>query len=397
MSAMKKILYILFVLAGATACKKQLNIAPSAKVTSYLVVDGNISSGDSTTITLRRTVNLDSNSRANPELGATVAVESAGGASYKLNSKGGGVYVSAPLNLSSGEKYSLKITTSNGGKYASDFVQVKNSPPIDSVRTAIKNDGLQISVDTHDASNNSKYYRWEYTETYQIQSAFESQIIVVKNDSPPPPDIQTPRTPEKKVYNCWVSDTSNSIITGSSAKLAADKISDAPMALITANSEKLRLRYSILVKQYVITAEAFNYFELLKKNTEQIGGIFDPQPSELTGNLHCLSNPNEPVIGFVTVGQVAQKRIFVDKANLPGNWVPETPYGSCQLNTLLYARKVTSTIPTIPPIYVNEVNDLIYGGFQLAVDYAPGGYLASTPLCVDCTLRGTNKKPSFWK
>jgi len=394
---MKRILYLLFVLMGATACKKQITIAPSAKVTSYLVVDGNISLGDSTTITLRRTVNLDSNARSNPELGAVVTVESAGGASYKLTGKGNGTYVSAPLNLSAAEKYSLKITTLNGGKYASDFVPVKNSTAIDSVRTAVTGNGLQIGVDTHDASNNSKYYRWEYTETYQIQSAFESLITVVQNPSPPPPDFQSIRPPAQKIYNCWVSDTSNTIITTTTAKLSADKVSNEPLALISANSEKLRFRYSILVKQYAITADAFNYFELLKKNTEQIGGIFDPQPSELTGNLHCISNPNEPVIGFVTVGQVTQKRIFVDKTSLPANWVAETPYGSCHLDVLLYARKVTNTIPTIPPIYVNEVYNLIYSGIALTVDYAPGGYTTSTPICVDCTLRGTNKRPSFWK
>src|SRR5206468_1712058 len=144
---MKRILYLLFVLIEAAACKKQITIAPSAKVTSYLVVDGNISSGDSTTITLRRTVNLDSNARTNPELGAVVTVESAAGASYKLTGKGNGTYVSAPLSLSATEKYSLKVTTLNGSRYASDFVPVKNSPPVDSVRTAITGNGLQIGVD----------------------------------------------------------------------------------------------------------------------------------------------------------------------------------------------------------------------------------------------------------
>lgn len=396
---MKRILYLLLVLVGAMACKKQITIAPSAKITSYLVVDGNISLGDSTTITLRRTVSLDSNARSNPELGAVVTVESAGGTSYKLTGKGNGTYVSAPLNLSAGEKYSLKITTLNGGKYVSDFVPVKNSPAIDSIITTIKNDGLQIGVDTHDGTNGSKYYRWEYMETYQIQSAFRSLFTVVQNTAPPytPPDFQYPRTGDQVIYNCWVSDTSNTVITATTAKLATDKVNNAPVALVPANSEKLRFRYSILVKQYVLTADAFNYFELLKKNTEQIGGIFDPQPSELTGNVHCVSNPNEPVIGFVTVGQVMQKRIFVDKASLPANWVAETFYSSCHLDTLLYARKLTNTIPTIDPIYVHEVNDLIYSGLELTVDYAPGGYTASTPVCVDCTLRGTNKKPPFWK
>lgn len=391
--------YILFVLIAVAACKKQITIAPSGKVTSYLVVDGNISSGDSTTITLRRTVGLDSNSRANPELGAVVTIESAAGTSYQLTSKKNGTYVSAPLNLATSEKYSLKITTSNGSKYASDFVQVKNSPTIDSIRTTITGDGLQIGVDTHDPGNGTKYYRWEYTETYQIQSAFESQFTVVQNTANPPlpPDFQYPRTGDQKIYNCFVSDTSNTIITGTTAKLAVDKISNAPIALIAANSEKLRFRYSILVKQYAITLDAFNYFELLKKNTEQIGGIFDPQPSEIAGNLHCLTNPGEPVIGFVTTGQVTQKRVFVDKAALPSAWIAQTMYSSCHLDTLLYSRLVTNTAPDIPPISVPEVYNLIYSGLSLTVDYAPGGYTASSPICVDCTLRGTNKKPSFWK
>jgi len=389
---MKKIVYILLVMVSITACKKQLSIVPSAKVTSYLVVDGNISSGDSTIITLSRTVNLDSNSRSKPELGAIVTIESSAGASYKLNAKPNGAYVSAPLNLSTKEKYSLKITTSNGSSYASDFVPVKNAPAIDSIITTIKNDGLQIGVDTHDGTNSSRYYRWTYTETYQIQSAFRSLFIVVQNPAAPPPDYQYPRTGNQVIYNCWRSDTSNTIITGTSAKLSTDKINAASITLLPSNAERLKFRYSILVKQYAITADAFNYFELLKKNTEQIGGVFDPQPSELTGNLHCINNPGEPVIGFLTVGNVAQKRIFVDRTELPANWVSATPYDNCHLDELLYSRQIRDTDKSVA-----EVHDLIYSGLRLTVDYAPGGYFASTPECVDCTLRGTNIKPPFWK
>jgi len=393
----KNRLIILSILTIATiACKKPISLAPVAKVTSYLVVDGNISSGDSTTITLSRTVALDSNSRTNPEPGATVVVESASGTSYKLTGRPNGTYISAPLNLGANEKYCLKITTANGSRYASDFVPVKNSPAIDSIHTYITANGLQIGLDTHDAGGTSRYYRWEYTETFQIQSAFLSVIIVKqKLDFPRrPPDFQYERAaPADMIYNCWRSDTSGTIITGTTAKLGVDKVSNAPIALVASDSEKFKFRYSILVKQYAITTDAFNYFELLKKNTEQIGGIFDPQPSELTGNLHCITNLNEPVIGFITAGQVTQKRIFINKTDLPASWVAVTPYDGCVLNTLLYARPLALH----PDQSVNEVDNLIYSGLQLTVDYAPGGYASSTPVCVDCTLRGTNIKPSFWK
>ncbi|HEY9195951.1 MAG TPA: DUF4249 family protein, partial [Mucilaginibacter sp.] len=151
-------------------------------------------------------------------------------------------------------------------------------------------------------------------------------------------------------------------------------------------------RYSVLVRQYAITSAAFNYFELLKKNTEQIGGIFDVQPSELTGNLHCINNPDEPVIGYVTVGAVTQKRIFIDRSNIPGNWVPDNPYGSCELHTLLYARPIPNTNQSI-----NEVANLVYPGFEMVIEPTGGGYITASSQCADCTLRGTSIKPSFWK
>lgn len=392
---MKKISYIACMLLLVTACKKQLAISSSTKVTNYLVVDGNISSGDSTFITLSRTVNLDSGARSKPELNAVVTVKGSAGENYSLIGKNNGYYVCAPLNLLANEKYSLEIVSSDGRKYQSDFVQVKNAPVIDSIPYVAKSNGLQLSVDTHDATNNTKYYRWDYIETYNIRTAFESKFIVIDPNSGPPSDIG-PRMSQQQVYNCWISDTSSNIITNSSAKLLKDVISESPIINIPSTSEKLHKRYSILVKQYALTSDAFDYYELLKKNTEQIGGVFDAQPSQLTGNIHCISNPTEPVIGFVTAGKVAQKRIFIENSNLPAGWAAITPYTGCELHTLLYKRLVVSPNPAIPDTFINEVYNLIYPGTEIPIDAASGGYTTSSAECVDCTLRGTNKKPLFW-
>jgi len=159
----------------------------------------------------------------------------------------------------------------------------------------------------------------------------------------------------------------------------------------------LRVRYSLLVKQYALTSEAYNYYTQLKQNTEQLGTIFDPQPSELTGNIHSLSDKNEPVIGYVTAGIVGEKRIFIDSSELPG-WTAETPYGGCTLDSLKYHRLGPGT----PGVEYFDVHDLIYTGYRTPIDeilggYAAGGFMATTPACGDCTLRGTNKQPKFWK
>lgn len=373
-------------------CKKPITLAPVATNSSYLVVDGSINSGDSSLITLSHTVNIAGNARSNPELGASVSIEGSGGDKYTLSSKGNGNYVSAPLNLSSSQKYRLNITTGDGKQYVSDFVPVKNSPPVDSVNYAIVSNGLQINANTHDATNNSRYYRWDYVITYQVRSAFESKLIVINGDT------SAFRTPAQQIYNCWLNDTSANIALGSSAKLASDVISKQEISLIKSNSELLRIGLSILVKQHVLTSDAFNYFELLKKNSEQVGGVFDAQPSELTGNIHCLTNPTEPVIGYIIAGGVSTKRLFVDNKSLPATWLPDLSYyNGCALITELY----DYIPPGAPAGFIeHQVKEYIYTGIETPIDTVLNpklGVIATKPYCGDCTLRGTNKKPSFWK
>jgi len=270
-------------------------------------------------------------------------------------------------------------------------VPVKNSPSIDTVNYTIQSSGLQVNVNTHDPANNTHYYRWEYTETYIIHSMYYSNYMEVNHDT------TAVRPPDKQIYQCWVNDTSSTIVLGSSAKLSHDIISEQPVITIPSTSEKVHIRYSIRVKQYALTTDAYNYFILLKKNTEQLGSIFDAQPSELTGNIHCLSNPAEPVIGYVTAGNATEQRIFIDNKDLPA-WTPDLPDKNCQIDTLRYVFLIPNSAP---PQLIYYVKEFIYTGVEIPIDivgsYPNGGFTAAFPYCVDCTLRGVNKPPSFWK
>ena len=117
-----------------------------------------------------------------------------------------------------------------------------------------------------------------------------------------------------------------------SEKLENDVIYLNPIAFIPGDSEKLMTKYSVMVKQYALTKEAFDFWQTLKKNTESLGSIFDAQPSQLTGNIKNVNNPEEPVLGYISAGTVQQKRIFIAKAELP-NWKTKYPY-SCTADTV---------------------------------------------------------------
>src|SRR5439155_15921661 len=108
------------------------------------------------------------------------------------------------------------------------------------------------------------------------------------------------RDPTQLTNICYNTASSSQILLGTSAQLSNDQVEHAPITTIYDGSDKLNAMYSIVAKQYALTKEAYDFWQLLRRNTSQVGGLFDAQPSQLTGNLHCVNNPVEPVIGYVS-------------------------------------------------------------------------------------------------
>ncbi len=389
MTSESKVKWIIgLLLIGSAGCKRLYTPPAISAPNSYLVVEGVINTGsDSSIIRLSRTVPLSSQKGSTPETGAIINIVSDANLSYPVFEKGNGYYISKPVNGNGQTKYSLKITTKSGENYQSDFVSAVNSPPIDSVYYRVKGNSINIYLDTHDPISTSKYYRWDYTDTYIFHTGYHSIGKVAQA----PKDTVIFRPLAEQIYQCWRSDTSTSILLGSTAKLSQNVISEAPILSIPSTSIKISNRYTINVNQYGLTTDAYNYYRLLQQNTESIGTIFDPQPSQSTGNIHCLNNPAEVVIGYITAGTPAKYRIFIDTHNLPA-WLSDNPYSGCLLDTDYYH----------PGQGQNSIADFIYTGLDIPVNpIAPPmspiiGWSGSSPFCVDCTLNGTNKRPNYW-
>ena len=156
------------------SCKKLYNPPGTVNNYNYLVVEGVINTGqDSTVIKLSRTVNISAKTTVNPELNAVITIEDNNGGSYPLTGYGSGKYASAPLNTGNALQYRLRIKTSDGKTYLSDFTAAVGVPAIDSLGYTVQSNGIQLYVNAHDASNTARYYRWDYTETWIIQSQFD--------------------------------------------------------------------------------------------------------------------------------------------------------------------------------------------------------------------------------
>jgi hypothetical protein len=385
-------LLLIFFLLSVISCRKPYNPPATNVNVNYLVVEGVINSGpDSTIIQLSRTTALNSGPKTVTETNAIVTVLSDAGDKYILTEGLPGTYTYNGLNLPTTKKYCLHITTSNGEQYQSAFMANEQTPAIDSVGYAVQGSGLQFNVSTHDNTNNTRYYRWDYDETWSYFSLNKS-LIYYKNQQILPRLLN-----DSLIYECYEHGTpSNSIFVATSSHLAQDVISHAPLGYVAASTGKITRIYSLLVKQYAITGDAFTYWTLLKKNSEQLGSIFDAQPSSLTGNIQCITNPAEPVIGFISVSTITTKRIFVNGVYLPFPVpynLPPPPQAECPVDSILFAPAFTYNV---------RLSDIFAAGENVPIGAVEMygvviGYTYARTDCVDCrVLGGTNIKPSYW-
>jgi hypothetical protein len=392
---------------GAAACVKPFTPTVVSSSNNYLVVEGLINISDSTYIKLSRTVNVYTATTVKPELKATVTIESNTGASYLLTELGNGLYSAPNYNLSAANQYRVRVKTSTGSTYLSDFAATKVSPAIDSLTWAVNNNQLQIFNNTHDPNNATHYYRWSFTEEWLFHTDFNSNITTDGLNV-------RYRLPSESVFQCFGGDVSTSIGLGTSVQLSSDVIRRAPVTSLASTDPKIGIRYSIQLSQYALTPDAYTYWTLLKTNTENLGSIFDAQPSASIGNIHNIANAAEPVIGYVSAGTVSKLRIFIDKSQLPKSWIatfnpPLTDCGPDSLNCCAPPNAAPGYMPPTTNQYVNYKNVSTYIGGKTplipieVVKVTPPSVLTNTtpitaalPSCVDCTTMGTTAQPAYW-
>lgn len=336
---------------------------------SYLVVDGAINSQGVSTIRLSRTTGLGQSGKAPAVSKARVFIEEASGRQYLLTESPAGTYTSASLILPAEKAIRLHFTTADGREYASDFTPAKFTPSIDSVSWRINDQGLQIYVNAHDETNQARYYRWSYEETWEFRSRFVSYL-----------EYKNKKLVDRleDINHCWGLEAPSTIMLGNTVRLSRNVVAEQPITLLPKRSTKLVTKYSVLVRQYALSLEEYNYLEALRKNTESIGTLFDPLPTQLTGNVHCIQDASEVVLGFVGAQSVQEQRIFIDRSDLPADWPLVTGYEGCGLDTTRSA-------------------DFFADANYTPIAMGDGKVYYSTSECIDCRKRGANVRPSFWK
>ena len=377
----KSICHIVFLFAIlAVGCKEPYEIETGFGRGGFLVVDGYINIGDGfTTIKLSRTTPIDVEATQIPETGASVFIED-DQFSYPLSEQTSGTYLSEELELPLDRQYRLKIITSEGFTYFSDYTSPVKTPPIDSVTWRQDSEGVKILVTTHDPLSQTHYYQWQYEEVWETQSTYLSFLKYQDGQF-----VNRSNQEIKDMRTCWKYEEDNVLNIASSDRLTSDAITNHTVLSIPQNNERIGIRYSILVKQHALSEQAHEFFEILLKNNENLGTFSDPQPSQLTGNIYRQES-NEVVVGYVGAYTTETKRIFINRSDVIA-W----RYGlSCEERAFLFD---VDDIDSYMRIYTpTRYQTSIVDGQLIQT-----GVYGTLGACADCRVNGgVNVIPPFW-
>ncbi|MDH6313546.1 hypothetical protein M2137_002336 [Parabacteroides sp. PFB2-10] len=349
------------------------NIEPT---TGLLVVEGMLLENAPTVIKLSRTIPL-SEKAYQPVVADVTIVNKKGESIPVAASNEHGTYVlDDDFTFEEGEQYALDIRIGSE-HYQSSFITPAHTPDIDSVSYVYSEADMEvkINVSTHDPANKQHYYLWSFKEDWEVKVDYmaTARWDPVQKTLLEGLNLHT----SNNRYYCWNSVSSNSFILGNTERLSDAVIKNKTIHTIIGRGYRFSSLYSILVKQYAIPLDAYNYFRNLQRNIDETGSIFAPQPTEMAGNISCLTNPDTPVIGFFAASAEKNKRLYI-----PASEVHMPPQIDC-------------SVPE--DVFFFSFEDAYIKGYGLEV-YAPPMEISYALLrCVDCVAAGgTKTRPDFW-
>lgn len=348
------------------------------------------------------------------ESGASVRLVAGGGQRFDFAESESGRYTSLqPFGLQEGTDYFLEIRTTDGREYRSDTLRVAGVAVLENVygeRTtnAFGVEGIQIYGDAAPVRGAASRLRFDYEETYKIIApSWNNQDFQLSNYDPcalpvPTYDLQiVERQQQNRV--CYNTVAAQSVIQAS-IDPSAGSLRRFPIRFIPRDDFIITHRYSILVKQYVQSVDAYSYFETLSAFAGNDDLFSQLQPGLLTANISRVDGTRENVLGYVEAVNTTQQRIFFNYDDFfPGEALPPYPFTCLEQSSPESHRSFCATGPggsTCPQSIIERVNLglITYTGVNSDnIGSCPGPYTFVNRVCGDCTLLGENVEPEFWE
>ena len=280
-----------------------------------------------------------------------------------------------------GLSYKVRVITPDGETLESNFDQMPDGPDVDHVYYEIEeiptNDldishlGIRLLVNLRANNNESRYYRWKLTETWEYHSEYPIEYYYDGQ-------VQQEIPPDFSQMVCWTTLPIKEIFTLSTVNLSENSFDGFPLNFVENNTTRLAVLYSLWIEQISLSQDAFTYWDQLRQNSTQDGGLYSSQPIAIKGNMKNLSHDDKDVLGYFQASTVSTKRLFI----YPVDDLFMDFINMC--DTVLLEHGLIEISPRDYPAYLMTIDGHM-SLYQMNVE------------CVQCTSRGgTTEKPNFW-
>ncbi|GAB3016507.1 DUF4249 domain-containing protein [Spirosoma pulveris] len=301
----------LLIVLFAVSCVTEFQ-PDAVTISPALIVEGQVTDQPGPYIVkLTRTADYSFKSINLLETGATVVISDDLGNRETLREQSpGGVYLTSSLRGVVGHTYKLTIQTKAGKRYESDAEVLPAAPPIRKLYyqytkeptglSEAKKQGWDVYLDTKDPDTLGNYYKWSWTH-------YEFTTICLKREL-----ANGVITGLGCCSNCWdITRCYTCVTISSDVNINGQAISRQFISRVPFKSTS---SYYLEIQQQAISAGAYAFWKSVRQLTENTGGLFDAAPSIVRGNVHCTSDPVEPVYGYFGAAGLSEQYINVDRS-----------------------------------------------------------------------------------
>jgi Domain of unknown function (DUF4249) len=301
---LKKILIVAAILSlSFFSCIKQVDVnLRNAK--PILVVEGNITT-DTVSYTVKLTysgqvLHADSVLDQYVEKDAKVTISDDLGKSTSLVYTSQGNYVTNDSTYIGkvGRSYTVTVVLKDGTKYVSTPEKIKAPVPIDSISVHYNGyfdfnepSRMEVFVSTRDPAQEENYYRWTFDdwvgrETPGVGCGFGCVMF----------------------QYCFQHYVDNEVHILSDAYINGNEIKE----------QKVGFTYIftyfnpyVNIGQLSLTREAYQFWEAYQAQQTRTGGVLDPLPAAIRGNVHNATDVNDIALGYFSAASVTRRKVIL--------------------------------------------------------------------------------------
>jgi hypothetical protein len=268
--------------------------------------------------------------------------------------------------------------------FETDWLTVYPAPTIDRLNYSTHEDYDELWVGLTMHCNGAHYFRWFFTEVWEYHSDIFSYIEYFPNQR------RIGQFEDAPKYFCWNTAVSSQINIFSTANQTEDRFEELAFHRIPGDDKRLQVLYHITVRLEAIGEDQYNYWNNIQQNSEQQGSLFAPTPSEMASNIHCISDPDLQVIGYLSAAVPAEADLYYD------NWL-ENFYHDPERNVPIPTVKVSANRPD-SMAYWYRSHFLPYEElYENPMSTSPSHYMWAPEECIDCRVQGgTKTRPKGW-